>query len=147
MPWPEDSGGPSHPRLFLGCFCVAFGDFRDPRHPRLYLSKLYQIFRERDLPYDLKDSLPTLRPSCSHLLQYSAMVPRLDTAGRLALTDLHCCISPDRDFHPERYAGLCPARQNDQKIRESKEVVFHRPLWFRIFRVGVRVIFSRGAFY
>ena len=28
--------------------------------------------------------------------------------------------------------------QNDQKIRESKEVVFHRPFWFRIFRVGYR---------
>nr|VFK66361.1 MAG: Acyl transferase domain-containing protein [Candidatus Kentron sp. UNK] len=27
--------------------------------------------------------------------------------------------------------------QNDQKIRESKEVVFHRPFWFRIFRVGM----------
>nr|VFK19624.1 MAG: hypothetical protein BECKLPF1236B_GA0070989_11794 [Candidatus Kentron sp. LPFa] len=26
--------------------------------------------------------------------------------------------------------------QNDQKIRESKKVVFHRPFWFRIFRVG-----------
>ena len=26
--------------------------------------------------------------------------------------------------------------QNEQKIRESKEVVFHRPFWFRIFRVG-----------
>jgi hypothetical protein len=29
------------------------------------ISKLYQHFRERDLPYGLQDSLPTLSPSCS----------------------------------------------------------------------------------
>jgi len=29
------------------------------------MSKLYQHFRERDLPYGLQDSLSTLRPSCS----------------------------------------------------------------------------------
>ena len=29
------------------------------------ISKLYQHFRERDLPYGLQNSLSTLRPSCS----------------------------------------------------------------------------------
>jgi len=33
------------------------------------ISKLYQHFRERDLPYGLQDSLSTLHPSCSLLLQ------------------------------------------------------------------------------
>lgn len=29
------------------------------------ISELYQHFRERDLPYGLQDTLPTLSPSCS----------------------------------------------------------------------------------
>ena len=33
----------------------------------LRFSKLYQHFRERDLPYGLQDSLPTLSPCCSPL--------------------------------------------------------------------------------
>ncbi len=50
------------------------------------ISKLYQHFRQRDLPYGLQDSLPTLSPSCSLPFANSAMDPRLDTGGWLALT-------------------------------------------------------------
>ena len=50
------------------------------------LSKLYQHFRVRDHPCGLQDSLPTLSPSCSPSLDDSAMGPRLDTGGWLALT-------------------------------------------------------------
>ncbi len=50
------------------------------------ISKLYQRFRERDLPYGLQDSLSTLSPSCSQPFGYSAMDPRLDTGGWLTLS-------------------------------------------------------------
>nr|VFK17043.1 MAG: hypothetical protein BECKLFY1418C_GA0070996_102828 [Candidatus Kentron sp. LFY] len=43
-----------------------------------------------------------------------AMDPRLDTDGWLALTGLHFCISPDRDSHLARYAGLCPAQRREK---------------------------------
>ncbi len=77
------------------------------------ISKLYQHFRERDSPYGLQDSLPTLNPSCSLpiLASNSAMGPRLDTGGWQTLTESHFWLSPDRDFHPARYAELCSARQ------------------------------------
>jgi hypothetical protein len=49
------------------------------------ISKLYQHFRERGLPYGLQDPLPTLSPSCSQPLGCSATDPRLDTGGWLTL--------------------------------------------------------------
>ena len=36
-----------------------------PSASAIAISKLYQLFRERGLPYGLQDSLPTLSPSCS----------------------------------------------------------------------------------
>ena len=55
------------------------------------ISKLYQHFRERGLPYGLQDSLPTLSPSCSLpcTTGNSAMDPRLDTGGWLTLAKSH----------------------------------------------------------
>ena len=50
------------------------------------ISKLYQHFRERGLPYGLQDALSTLSPSCSPSCNDSAKDPRLDTGGWLALT-------------------------------------------------------------
>ena len=44
------------------------------------------------------------------------MGPRLDTGGWLVLSDLHCCSSPGRDFHPARYAGLFPACATEREI-------------------------------
>jgi len=35
----------------------------------MLISKLYQHFRERDLPYGLQDALSTLSPSCSSSFQ------------------------------------------------------------------------------
>nr|VFK11197.1 MAG: hypothetical protein BECKLPF1236A_GA0070988_1005014 [Candidatus Kentron sp. LPFa]VFK27566.1 MAG: hypothetical protein BECKLPF1236C_GA0070990_1004814 [Candidatus Kentron sp. LPFa] len=67
--------------FFLGRFVLSSGVLKPSTSAGNCISKLYQHFRARVLPYDLKDSLPTLRPSCSHLLQYSAMVPRLDTGA------------------------------------------------------------------
>ena len=51
------------------------------------ISKLYQHFRERGLPYGLQDSLCTLHLSCSPLFSSdSATDATLDTGGWLALT-------------------------------------------------------------
>jgi hypothetical protein len=36
-----------------------------PSASAIAISKLYQLFRVRDHPYGLQDSLPTLRPFCS----------------------------------------------------------------------------------
>jgi hypothetical protein len=69
MPRPEDSGGPLKT---LGI-------------RNKLISKLYQHFRERGLPYGLQDTLPTLSPSCSQSLGYSATDPRLNTGGWLTL--------------------------------------------------------------
>ncbi|MFY9975539.1 MAG: hypothetical protein WAK53_14865, partial [Chromatiaceae bacterium] len=49
------------------------------------ISKLYQHFRERDLPYGLQDSLCTLAPSVVRGFRHSAMGPTLDTGGWLTL--------------------------------------------------------------
>jgi hypothetical protein len=82
--------------------CVAFGGVKTLGDLKI-LSKLYQHFRERDLPYGLQDSLPTLNLSCS-LCNFhgSATGPRLDTGGWLALTMGITPSLPDRDFHPAR---------------------------------------------
>jgi hypothetical protein len=86
MPRPEDSGGPSHPRL-NGCSRIAFGVRENPRRPHLALSKRYQHFRGRGSPYGLQDTLSTPRPSCSPCYDHgSAMDARLDTGGWLPLT-------------------------------------------------------------
>jgi hypothetical protein len=50
------------------------------------ISKLYQHFRERDLPCGLQDSLCTLALSLVRDLRRSATGPTLDTGGWLALT-------------------------------------------------------------
>src|ERR1039457_5284552 len=34
-----------------GCSCIAFGVIGDPRHPRVFISELYQHFRGRGSPY------------------------------------------------------------------------------------------------
>jgi hypothetical protein len=52
----------------------------------MLISKLYQLFRVRDHPCSLQDSLSTLSPSCSQSLDCSAMDPRLDTGGWLTLS-------------------------------------------------------------
>jgi hypothetical protein len=44
---------------------VAFGYVKTLGIRDKLISKLYQHFRERDLPYGLQNSLPTLSPSCS----------------------------------------------------------------------------------
>ena len=59
MPRPEDSGGPPHPRHF-GCFVLPSVYVKTLGVRNKLISKLYQHFRERDLPYGLQDSLSTL---------------------------------------------------------------------------------------
>ena len=64
---------------------IAFGHVKTLGLRNKLISKLYQHFRERGLPYGLQDTLPTLSPSCSQPLGYSATDPRLDTGGWLTL--------------------------------------------------------------
>ena len=67
MPRPVDSGGPPHPspkRVLLCCLRCTL----KPSASATSFTKLYQHFRERDLPYGLRDSLSTLSPSCSPCL-------------------------------------------------------------------------------
>ena len=66
MPRPEDSGGPPRPS-HLRALRVAFQHVKTVGIRNKLISKLYQHFRERDLPYGLQDSLCTLAPSCSRL--------------------------------------------------------------------------------
>jgi len=79
------------------------------------ISKLYQHFRERGLPYGLQDSLPTLNPSCSLLnfLSNSAMGPRLDTGGWLTLTESHCCLSSPTGTFTLQDTPSLPRRDNE----------------------------------
>ncbi len=84
MPRPEDSGGPSHPS-HCGWFVLPSSKLRLSASA-FGLSKLYQHFRERDLPYGLQDSLCTLAPCLVRRLPCSSTGPTLDTGGRLTLT-------------------------------------------------------------
>jgi hypothetical protein len=74
-------------RMFLCCLRRTL----KPSASAICISKLYQHFRERGLPYGLQDALPTLSPSCSLFSSpnNSAMDPRLDTGGWLTLTKAH----------------------------------------------------------
>ena len=66
MPRPDDAGGP--PRTCpWRALRVGFQLVETVAIRGLRFSTLYQHFRERDLPYGLQDSLPTLSPSCSPL--------------------------------------------------------------------------------
>ena len=67
---------------------IAFGHVKTLGLRNKLISKLYQHFRERGLPYGLQDTLPTLSPSCSQPLSYSATDPRLDTGGWLTLAKM-----------------------------------------------------------
>jgi hypothetical protein len=67
---------------------IAFGHVKTLGLRNKLISKLYQHFRERGLPYGLQDTLPTLSPSCSQPLGYSATDPRLDTGGWLTLVKM-----------------------------------------------------------
>jgi hypothetical protein len=64
MPQPEDSGGPPHPRHGR-VLRAGFGHVETLAIRNKLISKLYQHFRERDLPYGLQDSLCTLHLLCS----------------------------------------------------------------------------------
>lgn len=46
---------------------MAFQDVKTVGIHNKLIAKLYQHFRERDLPYGLQDSLCTLAPSCSRV--------------------------------------------------------------------------------
>ena len=67
------------------------------------ISKLYQHFRERGLPYGLQDSLCTLTPFLVRGLPHSSLWSQHSI--RVGGEPL-----PDRDLHPARYAKLTLAR-------------------------------------
>jgi hypothetical protein len=87
---------------------VAFGQVKTLGVRNKLISKLYQHFRVRDHPYGLQDSLPTLSPSCSQPLGYSAMDPRLDTSGWLTLRKTPLDISPRRGLAPRKIRRAFP---------------------------------------
>jgi hypothetical protein len=84
MPRPEDSGGPPHPRP-IGCFVLPSGTLKPSASATSSSRSCTSTKGERGLPYGLQDALPTLSPSCSQPLGYSATDPRLDTGGWLTL--------------------------------------------------------------
>jgi len=110
MPRPEDSGGPPRPR-HLRALRVAFCTVKNIGIRNKLISKLYQLFRERDLPYGLQDSLPTLRPSCSRLapLRHGPKA-RYGWVASPSYRGTSRLLLPDRDFHQARCAELFPAR-------------------------------------
>ena len=88
MPWPEDSGGPFHPRPYRMVLCCLRCAFKPSASATSAISKLYQHFRGHGSPYGLQDALSTLHLFCSSWLslQDSAIGARLDTGGWLPLT-------------------------------------------------------------
>src|SRR5919109_5480382 len=84
MPRPEDSGGPPHPRQ-NGCFVLTSGTLKPSASATSSSRSGTSTKGERGLPCGLQDALPTLSPSCSPPLGYSATDPRLDTGGWLTL--------------------------------------------------------------
>ena len=69
MPRPEDSGGSPHSRLYRMLLCCLRRALK-PSASAIAISKLYQLFRVRDHPYGLQNSLPTLNSFCSlHLFR------------------------------------------------------------------------------
>ena len=74
MPRPVDSGGPPHSRPYrMLLYCLR--RTLKPSASAIAISKLYQLFRVRDHPYGLQDSLPTLRPFCSIPLIFRGVRP------------------------------------------------------------------------
>jgi hypothetical protein len=65
---------------------VVFQDVKTVDIRNKLISKLYQHFRERDLPCGLQDSLCTLALHLVRGFRHSAAGPTLDTGGWLTLT-------------------------------------------------------------
>jgi hypothetical protein len=84
---PSDSGGPPHPRQ-NGCFVLPSGTLKPSASATSSSRSCTSTKGERGLPYGLQDTLPTLSPSCSQPLGYSATDPRLDTGGWLTLVKM-----------------------------------------------------------
>jgi hypothetical protein len=112
-----------------------------PSASAIAISKLYQHFRERGLPYGLQNSLPTLSPSCSLLndLSSSAMDPRLDTGGWLTLTEDHYWSSSRQGLSPckirraflgatTKSCGAAWSSPSHTSDRLGKTIVSTRPL-------------------
>ena len=88
MPRPEDSDGPSHPRLISDVLVLPSANVKTLGiRNLLHISKLYQHFRVRDHPYGLQDSLCTLHLLFNdYLVAGSATGATLDTGEWLTLT-------------------------------------------------------------
>ncbi len=100
MPRPVDSGGPPHPRQF-GCFVLPSGTLK----PSASAICLFRSCTNTSGCATTPTAYTILCLRLAHLVrlasqQYSAMDPRLDTAGWLALTEIPYGVSPDRDFPP-----------------------------------------------
>jgi len=81
--------------------------------PELTLSKLYQHFRERGLPYGLQDALSTLASHFLFAVTDSSVRPRLDTGGWLALTR--------RGLSPRKIRRASPSAITPQIRRPKKQ--------------------------
>ncbi len=80
------------------------------------ISKLYQHFRERGLPYGLQDSLCTLTSPIVRGLPRSSLRSTLDTGGWLTLAR--------RGLSPRKIRRASSRRENDQAKRRRS-----RPTW------------------
>ena len=126
MPRPVDSGGPSHPRP-RGCSCVAFGARSNPS------ASATSVFRSCTSPsgahpYGLRDSLSTLRPSCSPWCPPgSAMDARLDTGGWLALTRQRLTLQDTPSFSWRDNAGAQLLPEAGARHERTLEAVSSRP--------------------
>ncbi len=97
-----------------------------PSASAITISKLYQHFRERDLPYGLQDSLPTLSLDCSLPCSgNSALDPRLDTGGWLTLTEAVSSFFPTGTFTLQDTPSF--ARRDNDRIQGL--AILQQPTW------------------
>ena len=86
MPWPVDSGGPSHPRP-SGCSCVAFGEREHPRRPQHAHFEAVPALQGARSPLRPAGFSVDASPILFAVFRHgSAMDARLDTGGWLILT-------------------------------------------------------------
>ena len=91
-----------------------------PSASAIVISKLYQHFREHDLPCGLQDSLPTLNLFCSLPIFRQLRHRSKARYGWVASPyKNHHWFLPDRDFHPARYAELYSARERSNSAEKK----------------------------
>jgi hypothetical protein len=103
-----------------------------PSASAIAISKLYQHFRDRGLPYGLQDALPTLNPSCSLPINYGKL--RHGSKARYGWV-ANPYKSPLLNFLP---TGTFTLQDVPSLPRRDNELISGPALWVR-FRVKAPV--------